>query len=89
MYTPSSIVTGTGTVTAIVAGNLHTCVLTSTGGVRCWGTNTYGQLGYGDTTHRGIPGGDIVLGGSAVAISSGDDFMCAIISPAVSSGVCV
>ena len=38
---------------SIDAGKYHTCaVVGSTGYVRCWGRNTYGQLGDGTTTRR-------------------------------------
>ena len=49
-----------GTVTQISA-KFHTCVRLSTGNVRCWGYNVAGQLGYGDTTNRGVPGGDVSI----------------------------
>ena len=40
-WTPAAVVL-TG-VAAIAGGWRHTCVLTTSGGVRCWGDNDYGQ----------------------------------------------
>jgi alpha-tubulin suppressor-like RCC1 family protein len=40
---------------AIDAGDKHTCGVTSTGAVYCWGDNTFGQLGDGTTTGRLVP----------------------------------
>jgi cysteine-rich repeat protein len=44
-----------------LGGGYHTCALLDTGAVRCWGQNTYGQLGYGHTS----PIGDDELPSSA------------------------
>eukprot|EP01083_Nonionella_stella_P146484 460797_1 len=37
----------------IIAGNDHTCVLSTSNEVKCFGWNSYGQLGYGDSDSRG------------------------------------
>jgi alpha-tubulin suppressor-like RCC1 family protein len=41
------------TVSQIVAGWRHTCVLTNAGRVQCWGGNLGGQLGYGNSNSIG------------------------------------
>jgi len=42
-------------VTAIAAGNLHTCALLEDKTVVCWGDNNVGQLGDNTTTQRTDP----------------------------------
>ena len=53
---------GTGrTTTAISAGGSHSCALLDNASVKCWGGNTYGQLGIGNTNHRGDDSGEMAL----------------------------
>jgi len=43
------------TYRAVTAGGSHFCAIRSDGTLWCWGTNTEGQLGVGDTTFRAAP----------------------------------
>ena len=74
-----------GSAVAIAAGREHTCAVTSTGAVRCWGYGYYGQLGYGNTTTIGddetpASAGNVPLSATAVAITAGWYHTCALLS---------
>jgi len=81
---------GTGkTATAIAAGGNHTCARLNDGSVKCWGNNTYGQLGLGDTSARGdatgemgdaLPAVNLGTGKTAVSIAAGDNYTCAVLN---------
>ncbi len=75
---------GTGrTARAVAAGKNFTCALLDNFAVTCWGANTGGQLGLGDTTERmsptALPAIDFGSGRTARALSAGDDHVCAIL----------
>lgn len=67
--TPVSVVGLSAEVRAVDAGADHTCAITIDGGVKCWGDNSYGQVGDGTTSHRATPR-DVVgmLGKTGVAL---------------------
>ena len=51
--TARAIATGYTSVVAYSGSPANTCVLLDDGTVKCWGDNTYGQLGLGDAMNRG------------------------------------
>jgi alpha-tubulin suppressor-like RCC1 family protein len=76
--TPTAVPGPAGGVTALAAGDGHTCALTVSGGVVCWGWNVYGQLGDGTTTDRWTPTPVWGLASGIAAIAAGDDHTCAL-----------
>ncbi|MFN8490070.1 MAG: CARDB domain-containing protein [Caldilineaceae bacterium] len=68
----------TSGVQAIEPSYYHTCALTTDGGLKCWGVNTYGQLGDGTTTDRLTPGDVQGLTSGVQAVAAGPNHTCAI-----------
>lgn len=58
-------------ILGVALGFTHTCALTSTGGVECWGYNASGQLGDGTTTDSPWPVGVVGLAGGIIQIDAG------------------
>jgi alpha-tubulin suppressor-like RCC1 family protein len=75
--TPTSV-TDISDAAEVHAGNGFACALRSTGGVRCWGFNSSGQLGNGTRTESNIPVNVSGLTGAS-ALSVGYASACAIV----------
>ncbi len=68
-----------GEVKAIATGDAHSCALTESGTVECWGDNAHGQLGDGTTAQRVTP---VSVAGltSVKSITAAKAHTCAVIS---------
>jgi alpha-tubulin suppressor-like RCC1 family protein len=61
-------------VTALAAGEYHTCALTTSDRVFCWGRNTEGQLGDGTTNNARTPVAVHGLGSNSVSAMDGGGY---------------
>jgi len=62
----------------VSAGQNHTCALTDTGAVLCWGSNFEGRLGNGTGLDSAVPTGVSGLAGGALALGVGVAHSCAV-----------
>jgi len=83
---PSSTAINLGsgrTAVAVSAGYRHTCAILDNGEAKCWGWDSYGQLGDGgsntDTNAPSSTAINLGSGRTAVAVSAGQEHTCAIL----------
>lgn len=80
-FTAADVSGLTSGIVAIGAGALHTCALTATGAVKCWGANEKGQLGDGTMTVRLTPIDVTTLGTSVSELAVGEYHTCVVTTP--------
>ncbi len=77
---PTEVTGATSGIVAIASGGFHSCAINTSGGVVCWGSNAYGQLG--NTTPNVTSAALVNVSGissGAVAITAGKQHTCALI----------
>lgn len=65
-------------VTNLGAGDSHTCAVLATQGLMCWGSNSFGQIGDGESALRLLPTGVSNLSSGIKMIVSGGMHSCAL-----------
>jgi len=65
-------------VSAISAAQHHSCAILDEGGLRCWGANSYGQLGDGSNTSSNTPVRARGMQSGTVAAALGASHSCAL-----------
>ncbi|MCW1969636.1 MAG: RCC1 repeat-containing protein [Anaerolineae bacterium] len=64
----------------VAAGAYHSCSIVNDGGVWCWGSNLFGELGDGTNSTRPSPRAVAGLPTKAKSISAGKNTTCALLS---------
>jgi len=75
---PTNVVGLGNEIADIAAGHSYTCILTTVGAVKCWGFNSYGQLGDGSATNRTTPTDVVGLGSDVANIATGSAHTCVL-----------
>ena len=74
--TPVQVTGLTSGVKAIAAGTYHTCAVMTSGSVKCWGYNAWGNFGNGTTTDSNSPVDSGVA--DVNSISAGEQHTCVV-----------
>jgi len=76
--TPQQVFNITSGVGQISSGGYHSCVRTTAGGIKCWGANSFGQVGAGVTTTNYASYWDVAGLSTSANIAAGEEYSCSI-----------
>ena len=79
-WSPVAVTGLSSGVTQLSVGTSHSCAVTNTNGLKCWGNGSYGRLGDGTTNQRSTPVEIFPSGSGVIAVSLGDVSSCALIT---------
>lgn len=76
--TPTDVFGLPAGVVSVATGRNHSCAVTTSGGLQCWGANFQGQLGDGTTEFHWIPVNVDGLSSGVAKAAAGDIHTCAL-----------
>jgi alpha-tubulin suppressor-like RCC1 family protein len=85
--TPVEVNGLTSGVAQVSAGWHHSCALTQSGGVKCWGDNELSQLGDGTNIERWTPVDVAGLTNGVAEVAAGSSHTCALMDQSQGAGV--
>lgn len=77
--TPVEVI-GLADVVALSAGSHHTCAVTRSGGVKCWGGGQHGELGNGVFWNQAQPVDVSGLNSGVITVAGGGSHTCALLA---------
>lgn len=79
-FEPLDVVGLDSGVVMVAAGGSHTCAVVDTGALKCWGSNSSGQLGIVDDQESfKVPVDADALGAMVASVTAGGDHSCALL----------
>jgi alpha-tubulin suppressor-like RCC1 family protein len=75
---PADVFGLTSGIASVDAGDNHTCAVTTSGAVKCWGGDSYGKLGDGNDKSQTKPVDVVGLTSGIAAVSAGGGHTCAV-----------
>jgi alpha-tubulin suppressor-like RCC1 family protein len=79
--TPVDVVNYSSSPVAVALGSAHTCAVLATGGLRCWGDDSFGQLGDGSLNMNQSEPADVVnLWSKVLSVAAGGGNTCAVLA---------